>query len=145
MILISHRGNISGKDIENENRPSYIERAISFGYDVEIDIWLVNNKLYLGHDEPQYSLSIEWLNKWGNKLWIHCKDLSSLCWANQNIKEFNYFFHDTDLATLTSKKIIWAFPGNQPLKNSIAVLPEIFNDDISECIGVCSDEIQKYK
>jgi hypothetical protein len=145
MILISHRGNVSGIDVENENRPAYIERAIALGYDVEIDIFFVNDKLYLGHDEPQYNLSIDWLIKWKTKLWIHCKDLASLSWANQNINEFNYFFHDKDKATLTSKNIIWAFPGNQPLKNSVAVLPEIFNDNLSQCIGVCSDEIFKYK
>ena len=145
MILISHRGNVSGIDVENENRPAYIERAIALGYDVEIDIFFVNDKLYLGHDEPQYNLSIDWLIKWKTKLWIHCKDLASLSWANQNINEFNYFFHDKDKATLTSKNIIWAFPGNQPLKNSVAVLPEIFNDNLSQCIGVCSDEILKYK
>ena len=145
MILISHRGNVSGIDVENENRPAYIERAIALGYDVEIDIFFVNDKLYLGHDEPQYNISIDWLIKWKKKLWIHCKDLASLSWANQNINEFNYFFHDKDKATLTSKNIIWAFPGNQPLKNSVAVLPEIFNDNLSQCIGVCSDEIFKYK
>lgn len=144
MILISHRGNISGRNVENENQPSYIEKAIELGYDVEVDIWFKNDKLYLGHDEPQYNISIDWLLKWKNKLWIHCKDLSSLIRLNQNFEELNYFFHDTDLATLTSKKIVWAFPGNQPLKNSIAVLPEIFNDDLSECIGICSDQIQKY-
>ena len=145
MILISHRGNVSGLDVEHENRPAYIERAIALGYDVEIDIFFVNDKLYLGHDEPQYNISIDWLIKWKKKLWIHCKDLASLSWANQNINEFNYFFHDKDKATLTSKNIIWAFPGNQPLKNSVAVLPEIFNDNLSQCIGVCSDEIFKYK
>jgi hypothetical protein len=24
-------------------------------------------------------------------------------------------------------------------------MPEIYNDDISECMGVCSDYIEKYK
>ena len=47
--------------------------------------------------------------------------------------------------TLTSKSYIWAYPGKQPIKNSIAVMPEIHNDDISQCLGVCSDYIQNYK
>ena len=46
---------------------------------------------------------------------------------------------------MTSKGYLWAYPGKQPIKRSIAVMPEINNDDISECIGVCSDVIQKYK
>ena len=35
--------------------------------------------------------------------------------------------------------------GKQPIKDSIAVLPELYNDDISSCLGVCSDNISKYK
>ena len=31
------------------------------------------------------------------------------------------------------------------LKNSIAVLPEINNDDVSQCSGICSDYIKDYK
>ena len=32
----------------------------------------------------------------------------------------------------------------QPLKDSIAVMPEINDDKISECKGICSDYISKY-
>jgi len=48
-MLISHRGNIDGKTLL-ENQPSYIDDAIDLGYDVEIDIWYIGDKLYLGHD-----------------------------------------------------------------------------------------------
>jgi hypothetical protein len=54
MILISHRGNLNGKDVDNENNPLYIDRALGKGYDVEVDVWYVNGKWYLGHDEPTY-------------------------------------------------------------------------------------------
>jgi hypothetical protein len=40
---------------------------------------------------------------------------------------------------------MWAYPGNQPLKGSIAVLPEWKEDDVSQCAGICSDYIEKYK
>jgi len=39
MILISHRGNINGRFESWENEPTYIDKAIAEGYDVEIDIW----------------------------------------------------------------------------------------------------------
>ncbi len=58
---------------------------------------------------------------------------------------FNYFWHETDTVTLTSKSYIWAYPGKQPITNSIAVLPEIYNDNIENCVGVCSDIIEFYK
>jgi len=37
-----------------------------------------------------------------------------------------------------------AYPGKQPIKDSIAVMPELYNDDLSLCIGICSDYISKY-
>ena len=56
MILISHRGNINKIDRKKENSQSYIQEAINLGYEVEIDIWLHNKCLYLGHDNPAYEL-----------------------------------------------------------------------------------------
>ena len=58
MILISHRGNINGKINELENNPDYINDALIIGYDVEIDIWVINNELFLGHDEPVHNIDI---------------------------------------------------------------------------------------
>ena len=60
MILISHRGNLNGKIPENENCPDYIDKAIHSGYDVEIDIWMIDNELFLGHDGPQYKVIYNW-------------------------------------------------------------------------------------
>jgi hypothetical protein len=39
---------------------------------------------------------------------------------------------------------MWVYPGKQPITGSIAVMPEIHNDDISKCLGVCSDFIKRY-
>jgi hypothetical protein len=47
MIYISHRGNINGKNIERENSPEYILETLNKGYDVEVDIWIINNKWFL--------------------------------------------------------------------------------------------------
>ena len=58
MILISHRGNISGENPEKENHPEYIDKAISLGYDVEIDVWDDSGKIVLGHDVPQYEIDM---------------------------------------------------------------------------------------
>jgi len=66
MILISHRGNINGKNPTRENSPDYIMETISMGYDVEIDIWLIDNDLFLGHDNPQYKIDIDWLKNNSN-------------------------------------------------------------------------------
>lgn len=144
MIYISHRGNVDGKQSQLENNPSYIDTALSLGYDVEIDIWMIEGGLYLGHDEPQYGVSQDWLNKRYEHLWIHCKNTEAMEWFNL-IGGFNYFWHEEDTMTLTSKNYMWAYPDKQPIKRSIAVMPEIYNDDVSKCLGICSDVIQNYK
>lgn len=141
-ILISHRGNINGKILERENHPDYIDDAIKLFYDVEVDIWSVDGYIFLGHDNPQYKINIDWLQSRLDKLWIHCKNIQALEFFSGS--QFNYFWHDTDIVTLTSHRYMWVYPGKQPIKNSIAVLPEIYNDDVSECMGVCSDYILNY-
>jgi len=143
MILISHRGNIDEKIVERENHPDYIDTAINLGYDVEIDMWWIDGKTYLGHDVPQYEVNDEWLTKRINKLWVHCKNIELLNWIRSTT--LHYFWHEEDTLTLTSKNQIWAYPGKQPILGSIAVMPEINKDNISLCIGICSDYIKNYK
>jgi len=145
MKLISHRGNISGRIVEAENHPDYIDDTIRLGYDVEIDVWMIDGKIFLGHDNPQYEITIDWIDGRSHRLWVHCKNIEILEFLNKYNYDINYFWHETDTVTLTSKNYIWAYPGKQPIKNSIAVIPELYNDDISKCIGVCSDYIQNYK
>lgn len=152
MIHIAHRGNTTGKFESRENEPTYIDRAISKGYDVEIDVWYINTdyhgwQLFLGHDNPDYGINLSWLIQRKDKLWIHCKNIEALEYFNNNkiISDLHYFWHETDTVTLTSKGYIWAYPGKQPIKNSIAVMPEIYNDNVSACKGVCSDKIEQYK
>ena len=59
MKLIAHRRNCAGIKKDLENSPEYIEEALSQGYDVEIDIRLINGSWYLGHDEAQYQMNIK--------------------------------------------------------------------------------------
>jgi hypothetical protein len=142
MILISHRGNLFGKIEERENHPEYIDLALKSNYEVELDIWEKNRILYLGHDYPMYPIQLDWLLERKNKIWVHCKNISAIEYIYST--DLNYFWHDTDTMTLTSKGYIWAYPGKQPIFNSIAVLP-VSNEDLSKCIGICSDNIGDYK
>ena len=144
MILISHRGNIDGKIPEKENHPNYIDATLGSGYDVEADVWYIDGKIMLGHDNPQYEVNLRWFTDRINKLWVHCKNTGSLVYLRDCGYDINYFWHQTDDVIITSKGFLWVHPGKQPINNSIAVLPELFNDDIKECIGICSDFIIKY-
>ena len=144
MILISHRGNINGKNIPLENSPDYIKNAIHLGYDVEVDIWYHNNTFWLGHDNPKYQIGLYFLLENADKLWCHAKNIEAIIEMKKE-KSINCFWHQKDDITLTSKGYIWAYPGKQPIKNSIAVMPEIYKDNVDKCIGICSDYIKKYK
>lgn len=148
MKLIAHRGNTSGPNPERENHPDYIWEAILAGYDVEIDVWFTDGKFMLGHDEPQYDFPFGLIQNYANSLWIHCKNIEALeIFMDLDARgtQINYFWHESDIVTLTSKNYIWAYPGKQPIKNSIAVMPEINNDNIEGCFGVCSDYVENYK
>ena len=120
MILISHRGNLDGK-CDFENQPQRIDYVLSLGFDVEIDLWVINNEIFLGHDIPEHKINLDWLFLRSKNFWIHCKNLNAIELINslENKHRLNYFFHDTDFCVLTSKGFIWVFPGHQPLNNSI--------------------------
>lgn len=144
MILISHRGNINGINKKEENQPKKILHCINLGYDVEIDVWSVNNKLYLGHDQPEYNINLSFLKK--DKLWCHAKNLEALEIMLNN--KIHCFWHQMDDYTLTSKGIIWSYPGKFINTKSIAVLPESVNiadEELKKCFGICSDNIENYK
>ena len=140
MLLISHRGNISGPQPKLENTVAYIEQAIDQGYNVEIDVWFKDGKFFLGHDAPEEHIEKCWF--YNKPLWCHCKNYSAL----KELLELGVhcFFHDKDDYTLTSEGFIWAYPGKMGEKKTIAVMPDD-NFDISNFEGVCSDNIEKFR
>ena len=143
MKIIAHRGNLIGPNPSKENSPAYIDMAIAAGFDVEIDLWADGcENLYLGHDEPSHDVSAMWLAERSNNLWVHCKNIDAAVALNGS--NMNYFWHQTDTMTLTSKRYWWVFPGKQPVKGSVAVMPEIYNEDVSECYAICTDYPMDY-
>ena len=145
MKLISHRGNTNGKFESCENEPTYIDKAISEGYDVEIDVWYKDSMLWLGHDKPDYGVDLKWLRDRSSKLWAHCKNVEAFLYFKGCGYSVNYFWHENDTLALTSQNYVWAYPGKQPIKDSIAVLPELHGDTLESCMGICSDYVERYK
>lgn len=157
--LIAHRGNINGPNPERENHPDYVDEAISFGFDVEIDLWHVGSIIMLGHDNPVYRIDSSWLRERKDKLWIHAKNLNALEWLNiQSISEaglLNYFWHEEDHSVLTSNKFVWTHPKVvKVLEGSVVCMPEhnksirreqYEKDVLNKAFGVCTDEVLKWK
>tara|TARA_Y100000593_G_scaffold94300_1_gene192733 strand:+ start:670 stop:1101 length:432 start_codon:yes stop_codon:yes gene_type:complete len=141
MILISHRGNIKGKNPEMENSPKYIKKALDLRYNVEIDVHEVNGKCFLGHDYPQYQ--VDWDFLLDKRLWCHAKNLGAL----RKMMDIgaHCFWHQEDDFTLTSKGYVWTYPGKELKKGSICVLPEfVSSENVEMCSGICSDYIGDY-
>jgi len=134
MKLISHRGNINGRNPERENTPEYIEEAL-INFDVEIDLMYKDNSIWLGHCSPEIKIDTDWLLKNSSKLWIHCKDLESLDFLSRlndeileskNYTTLNYFGHSNDPFVLTSKNILFCLPSNNLTSKCVLVMPEYF-------------------
>lgn len=140
MLFISHRGNINGPNHKEENKIDYILNALNEMYEVEVDLWFKNNKFYLGHDEPQFEINIDFFEK--KKIWIHTKNLE--CYYELNKFNLNFFWHENDKVVFTSKGYIWNYPGTLLSENSICVLPEQNNVKKINCLGICSDYIKDY-
>ena len=152
MLIISHRGNLNGPDKSKENNPDHIDRIISENlvFDVEIDLRVHKQKLYLGHDECEYVINQEWLFQHVAHLWIHCKNAEALRYCSQLEFFHHYFWHNTDDYTLTNKNIIWAYPGKPKVDDfTVLVMPEQYwnTKEIEEIqpFGVCTDYVETYK
>lgn len=147
MKFISHRGNIDKIVSEEENKPEKIMDCILLGYDVEIDVWYVDNSFYLGHDQPQYKIERDLLLFNNKRLWCHAKNLKAL--ENMlSLGLLNCFWHQNDDFTITSKGFIWTYPNKLLTNNSVAVMPEISSytfEDLRKVFGICSDNIKFYK
>ena len=141
MILIAHRGNITGKS-EWENHPDFLEETVTAGYDIEVDLRYIDGKYYVGHHKPDYLITIEQLNGLSPCMWCHAKDIVTL--HQLLIDNLHCFFHDSDDVTLTSCGKIWTYPGKQLTSNSICVLPPD-NWKVETCLGICSDYISTYR
>ena len=148
MIFIAHRGNINGPS-ERENSPAYLLEAIKEGYYVETDLWIISysdeEKLYLGHDNPQYEIQVAFLLDIKDKLFCHCKNIHALQFIINYHPEIECFFHDVEEYVLTSKNKIWTNVGNELTEKSICVMPERVDQIPEKCLGVCTDFPYKYE
>lgn len=174
MRLIAHRGNISGPKPEFENNPEYIVQALDKGFDVEIDVWidktfeksydettikalrvleydseieLLKTGLFLGHKHPTYKVSKQFF--YNPNIWCHLKDIEAVQYFQKNLPNTNWFWHENDQLTLTSKGYVWGYQ-KLIIPNSVVVMPDYLNI-ISMIIagfrftGICADNILEIK
>ena len=140
MILISHRGNIDGRNPIYENSDKYCQTAIDKGFNVEIDVWYTDT-WWTGHDRAGSRVDTDFLKK--KEVWCHAKNIEAL----KRLLDLgaHCFFHQNDNVTLTSEGYLWTNPTHQLTEKSICVLPELQTIDIECCAVICSDYVERYK
>jgi len=136
MLFISHRGNVLGPDKKLENNPVHISE-LSKKYNFEIDLWALKDKIFIGHDTPEKQINPSFFNK---KMWIHCKNLEAVNYISNT--KFNWFWHENDKMTLTSKGKVWCFP-EVYLPEGITVMLE-YKKELPKIKGICTDFLFKY-
>jgi hypothetical protein len=148
MKLIAHRGNIDGPS-EMENHPDHIQKAFDAGFDVEVDVWMIDGDIFYGHDEPTYKGQLLDLD---SRCWLHCKNLEALRFfaSNVQINGTHSFWHNEDDFTLTNDRYIWTNIGKDLTKTSVMVMPEVDDQTLQNvvgvrCHGICSDHVNKIK
>jgi hypothetical protein len=149
MKLIAHRGNIFGPNLDKENHPDYILKALDYGCDVELDLWVTDNNLFLGHSSPDYAIDSNFIQSNAEKFWVHCKNIEALWTCMFKLKDINYFWHQEDDFSVTSKNIFWTYPGKPLTPNSVML---ILSEDAlkteqigGEIYGICTDYVDEVK
>jgi hypothetical protein len=152
MMIFSHRGNLDGPNPDIENDPGQIEKAISKGFSVEVDVWVKpkDNTVWIGHDFPKYQVDKDYIIKNQFDCIYHAKNFEALSFLNRT--ETHFFWHENDKYTMTSHGIIWMYPlSNEPYNNTdtIMAVPELagFNnrEDLPNIYGVCTDYVYNWQ
>lgn len=141
MKPISHRGNLIGPDPKIENNPIHIQMLIDSGMECEVDLWAADGKLWFGHDQGDYWVTPGYIKQRG--LWVHCKNLAALEVCAE-IGSINFFWHQNDDYTLTSKGFIWTYPDKQPPQSQNGVIVDLSRDWRSRGYNcrVCADYVE---
>ena len=74
-------------------------------------------------------------------MWIHCKNLEACCCLHKS--DLNWFWHENDRVTLTSKKFIWSYPSIY-VPNGITVEFGYNKDLPKHILGICTDYPESY-
>jgi hypothetical protein len=138
MRVVIHRGYPGCGN--NEQDILKIHKSLEQGYDAEVDIWKVNNKLYLGHDRPCTPFDLDSLPI--DRTWYHCKNGSAYEFFLNERKDCNAFVQDKDPYSVTTLGYIWCNVGVPilPGLKCVVVLPERCTWDVdNKAFAVCTD------
>lgn len=142
-IIISHLGNIDGRQPDNENKLAYVQAALKAGWHVCVDIVFHCGSFLLPWDGGFNPVPPGFLSK--QRVWCRAYDpitLDALC----NVNAHAFLNSDSGLALTSAQFICTEYP-HELVQRSICFLPETApNDwlDLAEPAGICSNEPARY-
>jgi hypothetical protein len=142
-IIISHLGNIAGRQPEQENSLVYLKAALTAGWHVMAEVTFQNGAFFLPTAKGAVYAPPSFFS--GQRVWCRATDpttLDALC--NVGAHCFSGGFGPY---VLTSHQFFWTLPDNQLVDRSIAVYPELGSPDwlnAAEPAGICSNEPAAY-
>ena len=147
MLYISYQGIYDGQNYEDANTPKQINKALGKGFSCLINVWRVDNKLYVGTEQPVIEVTEKYIQ--GPRFWINAVNTDMQTWiATQSSTLYpNYFTFAASTppppyATASNGKLIT--PGTVPINtNSVMFLPEINDRSLYTMVkvksyGICS-------
>jgi len=145
MRYIAHRGLMDGPNQRMENTPEQVCFALYCEFDVEIDLWWHEGQWMMGHEKPEHRIEHETLQRYDDKLWLHCRDVDTLSKALEC--KFNCFANDEDLIVVTSQGYLWSQHPKHWGSGVIAVKPELYRMqfDLSLADGICTNQPESYR
>ena len=151
-IIIANRGNIAGRNPDQENHPAYVQAALKAGWHVCVDVFFQHGSFFLPHapiNGRAYS-AIPPAFFSSQRVWARALEpatLDALCGIN------GHCFMAADTPALTSAQFIWTPYPHSLTDRAIADLtlagspaPELITAwlDNDEPAGLCSDEPSSY-
>ena len=129
MFYISYQGIYDGSNYEDANTPKQINKALSAGFSCNIDVWRIDNRLYVGNNQPTIEVTERYIQ--GNRFWINAKNTDMQTWIVEQPARLypNYFWFAASsppppYTTASNGKLIT--PGTVPINtNSVMYIPEI--------------------
>jgi hypothetical protein len=147
MLYISYQGIYDGQNYEDANTPKQINKALGKGFSCLIDVWRIDNKLYVGTEQPVIEVTEKYIQ--GPRFWINAVNEDMQTWiATQSSTLYPNYFNfaastpPPPYATASNGKLIT--PGTVPINtDSVMFLPEINDRSLYTMVkvksyGICS-------
>jgi hypothetical protein len=142
-IIISHLGNLNGRQETHENTLAYVQRAMQLGWHVCIDVVQRGGRFLLPHAQGFDGAPPAFFSH--QRVWCRAADpvtLDALCRINAHTVPAT-----TAPFTLTSVQFLWTLPPHELTDRAIAAFPE-FADSAwladSDPAGICTNYPETY-